>query len=153
MGFSTNFEKRLSTSFLKWPVRQVRFDVWKAPWGLYSPHDKIEKKTLIQQQSGNFSWRPRAQIEQLAWPVAERQIGHRKSCLVLSARSTDVPVLLLNQPLITSQLQVLRNIVWIVTRLTTIERVVLHMTAKINRRFCSLVSNACLSQLELTSPS
>ena len=27
-----------------------------------------------------------AQIKQLAWPVAERQIGHRKSSLVLSAR-------------------------------------------------------------------
>ena len=30
--------------------------------------------------------RLRAQIKQLAWPMAERQIGHRKSCLVLSAR-------------------------------------------------------------------
>ena len=122
--------------------------VWRLESALrfiFTTWQNRKKKTLIQQQSGNFSWRPRAQIEQLAWPVAERQIGHRKSCLVLSARSTDVPVLLLNQPLITSQLQVLRNIVWIVTRLTTIERVVLHMTARINRRFCSLISNACLS--------
>ena len=28
----------------------------------------------------------RAKIKQLAWPMAEQQIGHRKSCLVLSAR-------------------------------------------------------------------
>ena len=28
----------------------------------------------------------RAQIKQLAWPMVERQIGHRKSSLVLSAR-------------------------------------------------------------------
>ena len=27
-----------------------------------------------------------ALIKQLAWPITERQIGHRKSCLVLSAR-------------------------------------------------------------------
>ena len=27
-----------------------------------------------------------AQIKQLAWPMAERQKGHRKSSLVLSAR-------------------------------------------------------------------
>ena len=41
---------------------------------------------LILQQNGNVSWRWRAQIKQLAWPMAERQIEHRKSCLVLSAR-------------------------------------------------------------------
>ena len=33
---------------------------------------------LIYQQKGNVSWRPRAQIKQLAWRTAERQIGHRK---------------------------------------------------------------------------
>ena len=36
-----------------------------------------------------------------AWPMAKRQIGHRKSRSVLSVRfpsSTDVPVLLLDQP-------------------------------------------------------
>ena len=41
---------------------------------------------LIQQQNGNVSWQGRTHIKQLAWPMAERQIGHRKSCLVLSAR-------------------------------------------------------------------
>ena len=37
-------------------------------------------------QNGNVSWRRRAQIKQLAWPMVERQIGDRKSSLVLSAR-------------------------------------------------------------------
>ena len=41
---------------------------------------------LIYQQNGNVSWRRRAQIKQLAWPIAERQIWHRKSCIVFSAR-------------------------------------------------------------------
>ena len=41
---------------------------------------------LIQQQNGNVILRRRAQIKQLARPMAERQIGHRKSSLVLSAR-------------------------------------------------------------------
>ena len=36
------------------------------------------------------------QIKQLAWPITERQIEHRKSCLVLLCL---VPVLLLNQPI------------------------------------------------------
>ena len=34
----------------------------------------------------NVSWRRRAQIKQLGWPMPVRQIGHRKSSLVLSAR-------------------------------------------------------------------
>ena len=34
----------------------------------------------------NVSWRLRAQIKKLGWPMTERQIGHRKSSLVLSAR-------------------------------------------------------------------
>ena len=41
---------------------------------------------LIQQQNGNVSWRRRAQMKQLAGPMAERQVGLRKSCLVLSVR-------------------------------------------------------------------
>ena len=41
---------------------------------------------LISQQNGNVTWRRRAQIKQMAWPIAERQIGLRKSCVVLSAR-------------------------------------------------------------------
>ena len=41
---------------------------------------------LILQHNGNVSWRRRAQIKQLAWPIAERQIGHQKSCSVLFAR-------------------------------------------------------------------
>ena len=41
---------------------------------------------LIKQQNGNASWRRRAQIKPLAWPMAERQVGHRKSNLFLSAR-------------------------------------------------------------------
>ena len=51
-------------------------------WGALLKHPN----RLIKQQNGNVSWRRRAQIKQLAWPMAERQIGHRKSCLVLSAR-------------------------------------------------------------------
>ena len=31
---------------------------------------------LIKQQNGNVSWRRGAQIKQLAWPMAERQIGN-----------------------------------------------------------------------------
>ena len=41
---------------------------------------------LIWQQNGNVSGRRRAQIKQLAWPMAERQIGDRNSSLVVSAR-------------------------------------------------------------------
>ena len=39
-----------------------------------------------ERQNENVSWRRRVQIKQLAWSMAERQIGHRKSCLVLSSR-------------------------------------------------------------------
>ena len=39
-----------------------------------------------ERQNQNVSWRRRVQIKQLAWSMAERQIGHRKSCLVLSSR-------------------------------------------------------------------
>ena len=46
-----------------------------------TPHNR-----LIWQQNGNVSWWRRAQIKQLAWPMAQRQIGHRKSSLVLTAR-------------------------------------------------------------------
>ena len=40
--------------------------------------ETVEKqvKRLIQQQTGNVSWRRRAQIKQLPWPMAERQIEH-----------------------------------------------------------------------------
>ena len=48
---------------------------------------RVVSTRLIYQQNGNVSWRRRAQIKQLAWPMAEWQIGHRKSSLVLSARS------------------------------------------------------------------
>ena len=41
---------------------------------------------LIYQQNGNVSWRRRSQIKQLAWPMAERWIGHWKSRLVFSER-------------------------------------------------------------------
>ena len=41
---------------------------------------------MIKQQNGNVSWRRRAQIKQLEWTIAERQIEHRKSRSVLSAR-------------------------------------------------------------------
>ena len=50
---------------------------------------------LIWKQDGNVICRRHVQIKQLAWPMAQRQIEHRKSCLVLSARFA---VLLLNQP-------------------------------------------------------
>ena len=46
----------------------------------------IHGTRLIWQQNGNFSWLRLTQIKQLAWPMAERQIGHRKSSLVLSTR-------------------------------------------------------------------
>ena len=39
-----------------------------------------------ERQNENVSWRRRVQIKQLAWSMAERQTGHRKSCLVLSSR-------------------------------------------------------------------
>ena len=39
-----------------------------------------------ERQNENVSWRRRVQIKQLAWSMAELQIGHRKSCLVLSWR-------------------------------------------------------------------
>ena len=39
-----------------------------------------------QKQNGNVSWRRPTQIKQLAWPMAEWQIGHWKSSLVFSAR-------------------------------------------------------------------
>ena len=42
--------------------------------------------SFVQQQNGNVSWQRRAQIKQLARPIAERQIEHRKSCLVFSTR-------------------------------------------------------------------
>ena len=38
---------------------------------------------LIEQQ--NVSWERRAQIKQVTWPIAERQIELWKSCLVLPA--------------------------------------------------------------------
>ena len=47
---------------------------------------RVVSTRLIYQQNGNVSWRRRTQIKQLAWPMAEWQIGHRKSSLVLSAR-------------------------------------------------------------------
>ena len=46
-----------------------------------NPHDNSVLTYLSRNIDIN---RRRAQIKQLAWPMAERQIGHRKSCLVLS---------------------------------------------------------------------
>ena len=46
-----------------------------------------KKKRLLQQQS--LSWRRRVQIEQLAWSMAEPQIGHRKSYLKSTLSKTD----------------------------------------------------------------
>ena len=40
---------------------------------------------LIYKENGNVSWQRRVQIKQLAWSMAEQQIGHRKLRLVLSA--------------------------------------------------------------------
>ena len=40
----------------------------------------------VKAQNGNVIWWRRAQIKQLAWPMAEREIGNRKSSLVLFAR-------------------------------------------------------------------
>ena len=48
--------------------------------------DFLHTWAMILQQNGNASWRRSAQIKQQAWPMAERQIGHRKSSLVLYAR-------------------------------------------------------------------
>ena len=48
---------------------------------------RVVSTRLIYQQNGNVSWRRRAQIKQLAWPIAEWQMGHWKSSLVLCARS------------------------------------------------------------------
>ena len=46
-------------------------------WGVSSLH-LLDGNTV--------SWRRRAQIKQLVWPMEEQQIEHRKSRLVLSAR-------------------------------------------------------------------
>ena len=43
-------------------------------------------KGLVKAQNGNVIWRRRAQIKQLAWPMAEREIGNQKSSLVLFVR-------------------------------------------------------------------
>ena len=43
-------------------------------------------KGLVKAQNGNVISRRRAQIKQLAWPMAEREIGNRKSSLVLFVR-------------------------------------------------------------------
>ena len=51
-----------------------------------SPYSRAFRREFWTEQNGNTIWRRRAQIKQLAWPMAERQIGHRKSSLVLSAR-------------------------------------------------------------------
>ena len=46
----------------------------------------LEEKACV-----NVSWRRLAQIKQLAWPMAERQIEHRKSCYpVVNWRSRPV---------------------------------------------------------------
>ena len=47
-------------------------------WGEKWIGHRRGKIRLIQQQNGNVSWRRRAQIKQLAWPMAERQTGHRE---------------------------------------------------------------------------
>ena len=39
---------------------------------------RVVSTRLIYQQNGNVSWRRRAQIKQLTWPMSEWQIGHRK---------------------------------------------------------------------------
>ena len=56
---------------------------------------------FIKQQNGNISWRRRAQIRQLAWPMAERQMGTGSRVYFFPrafSSSNDVPVLLLKQP-------------------------------------------------------
>ena len=47
--------------------------------------NKTKRLPIGKPQNENVSWRRRAQIKQLAWQVAERQIGHRRSSLVLCA--------------------------------------------------------------------
>ena len=47
--------------------------------------------TYWAERSWNVGWRRRAQIKHVAWPMAEWQIGHRKSCFVLSALNWSIP--------------------------------------------------------------
>ena len=64
-------EKRLIESEYPWEAI-----IWVA----------LEEKACV-----NVSWRRLAQIKQLAWPMAERQIEHRKSCYpVVNWRSRPV---------------------------------------------------------------
>ena len=46
--------------------------------------EKKKKKTLPLKRVTFGIWTRLAHIKQLAWPMAERQIEYRKSCLVLS---------------------------------------------------------------------
>ena len=60
----------------------------KAPALILNPTEEVivQKIGWIWLQNGSVSWRRRAQVKQLAWPMAEWQIEHRKSSLVLSTR-------------------------------------------------------------------
>ena len=67
------------------------FFTWMGlPSGIPPTHETSESShrniRMILQQNGSVSWRLRSQMKQLAWPMAEWQIEHRKSSLVLSAR-------------------------------------------------------------------
>ena len=59
--------------------------MWTNSWGeAEGEGPRIPFFVFWSNNYGNVSWRRRAQIKQLAWPMAELQIGHRKSCLVFS---------------------------------------------------------------------
>ena len=63
----------------------------KAPYRERYPWEAIIWVALEEKACVNVSWRRLAQIKQLAWPMAERQIEHRKSCYpVVNWRSRPV---------------------------------------------------------------
>ena len=53
---------------------------------VFSSQQDVTEGVDLATEREHVSWRRRAQSKQLAWPMAERQIGYRKSSLVLSAR-------------------------------------------------------------------
>ena len=65
----------------------LRADWVDTPWRqLCLASYYLQQNTPEQKRNGNVSWQRRAQIKQKVWPMEKRQIGHRKSCLVLSTR-------------------------------------------------------------------
>ena len=69
-----------------------RTKILRADWLRYTMETALFSILLLttehswKKRNGNVSWQRRAQIKQKVWPMEKRQIGHWKSCLVLSTR-------------------------------------------------------------------